>query len=191
MRLTSQHAREIRLALKSNDWTGRWEGNHAGCPVAIWMEGARGSLRIRFTVRRGLRIYSAEDTQVSKVIERIDEICRLEYDKISEPYEELPAPQIESHHTTPRPRSNGHRPTILGFGVCQVLQWMGAHGYNSFDASNALQHFGLSDAYSKKTISRAMDKGRNPERDGIKPVNLPEAVIEQLEVFRDLARRTG
>jgi hypothetical protein len=191
MRLTSQHEREILAALKTNDWTGRWEGDHAACPVTIWMEGTRGSLRIQFTVRRGLRIYSGDDTQVRTVLRRIDGICRLEHHEIREPFEEVPAPPIESHHHHARPHRNGHRPTLLGYGVCQVLQWMGAHGYNSFDATNALRHFGLSDSFSKKTISRAMDKGRHPDRDGIKPVSLPETVVEQLELFRDLARRAG
>jgi hypothetical protein len=192
MRLTSQDERAILLALKENDWTGRWEGRYSGCAVAIWMTGTHGSLRITFTARRGLRLYKGEDTQVRLVLDRIETICKTDLDKIRrEWYEELPALPVESHHTARLRKSSSSRPTLLGYGVCQVLQWMGAHHFNSFDAINALEHFGLSGSYSKKTVSRAMDKGRHPGRDGIKPVKLPDDVVLQLEAFRDLARKTG
>jgi hypothetical protein len=79
----------------------------------------------------------------------------------------------------------------MGIGLCRVLNWMGAHGYTIYDALNALQHHGLADAVSKKTISRALDKGRHPERDGIEIIDMPEEVAAALAPFYLLAQREG
>lgn len=187
----------IRAALSQDCWTGRWEGRYHGSPISIWVEGERGSRRVCFTARAGVRLYHGDGKLIREVMERIDDALRSEPKDVTEAWTPV---QVEEP-TTRRARSSsparqartvsGTRPHLMGHGLCRVLQWMGAHGFSIYDATNALEHHGLSAAISKKTISRAMDKGRNPERDGIEIATLPENVIEALVPFRDLARREG
>lgn len=186
--------RVIREHLKENDWHGRWEGVRAACPIAIWIEGETGSLTVRFSARRGLRVYSGEDKLLRNTLDRLDTICRDDLKAIPERFEEIPE-EVKPHRAPrktaagTRRQTGGSRPKLAGFSLCDLLHWMGANQFSTFDATNAFHHLGLT--CSKNTITRAMAKGKSPERDGITLPELPDDVVATLMQFHDLARKTG
>ena len=75
--------------------------------------------------------------------------------------------------------------TIWGFSTTALLHWMGANGFNTYDAKNFLLDHGAPEDFRKDVIASALAKGKKPANERkVKLINLdPEQEVLIMDYY--------